>query len=384
MPLTSATLLDWMTGPKSEAGVTVSEKSSLGLSAVWRSVNLIAGTSASLPLKAYQDDERGVRRAARPGVLGQLHPDLTTYEWLELAFCHLCLWGNAYAKILRNEAGTIRELWPLEPSRVRAGRASDGSKVYGIDGVDLSGASTGELLPFTDREILHIPGFGYDGVTGMSPIRLARQGLGLAAAAERFGARFFGNNQMPAGILQSDAAISQEKADELKARWKATVGGPDRYHDIAVLGSGAKFERLTIPPEDAQFIETRKFQVAEIARMYGIPPHMLADTEKSTSWGTGIEQQSIGFVVYTLRPWLVRAEQRLSRLLPAPTYAKFTVEGLLRGDTKSRYDAYAVARQWGWMSINDIRRLEDMPPVDGGDQYLQPLNMVPLGQELAA
>lgn len=373
VPLTSLTLLDWLGGPKSHAGVAVTETNALGMPAVWRAVNLIASTCASLPLHAYRQDDdtrlpvSGGSLAAK--LLSNPHPDMTPFEVWEQVFAHMLLWGNAYLRVLRNPLGKIAELWPLHPSRVKAGRASDdGTKVYEVDG-------DGDN-PLTDREVLHIPGFGYDGICGVSPIRLARQGIGLALAAEEFGARLFSNGSLAGGVLQTEQRLDQDQADALKTRWKQKVTGLDKAHEIAVLDSGAKFEKLTIPPEDAQFVETRRFQIAEIARIYGVPPHMLMDTEKSTSWGTGIEQQGIGFVVYTLRPWLTRVEQRLTRMLtPQAVYARYTVEGLLRGDTKTRFASYAVGRQWGWLSANDVRRLEDMPPIEGGDTYFVPLNM---------
>lgn len=377
LPLTSTALVDWLGGTPVHAGVSVNEKSALGMPAVWRAVNLIASTCASLPLHAYRktDDVRLPLEGGQAAVLlDNPHPDMTPFELWEQVYAHLLLWGNGYLKILRDQTGQVRELWPLHPGRVRTGRASDGTKVYVVDGNEDGAVG--------DRQILHVPGFGYDGVCGVSPIRLAKQGIGLAMAAEEYGARLFGSGSLASGILQTEQRLDQDAADRLKASWKSKVGGLDKAHEVAVLDSGAKFQQLTIPPEDAQFIESRRFQISEVARIYGVPPHMLMDTEKSTSWGTGIEQQGIGFVVYTLRPWLTRVEQRLTRLLrPTPVYAKYNVEGLLRGDTKARYESYAVARNWGWLSPNDIRRLEDMPPIPGGDVYHEPLNMQPIGAQ---
>lgn len=372
-PLTSQALIDVMVGPATDAGVNVSEKSALGLPAAYRAIALIAGTCAGLPLHAYRDrGEVRERMPSQPVLVSKPHPDMTPFEWAELVYVHLLGWGNAYLRKSKQVAtGRVTELWPIEPSRVRVGRAKDGSKVYGID-------ADGDTLPLTDEEILHIPGLGYDGTAGMSPIRAARQAIGLAMATEKHGARFFGSGTMLSGVLSTDQRIDTDTADRLKARWKSANAGLDNAHDIAVLGSGTNFTPISVNPSDAQFIETQKFSVAQIARIFGVPPHLLMDTEKSTSWGTGIEQQSIGFVTYTLRPWLIRVEQRLSRLLPQPQYVKFAVEGLLRGDTKARYESYAVGRNWGWLSVNDIRRLEDMSPVDGGESYLQPLNMTTL------
>lgn len=374
-PLTGSTILDWLGVAPSTSGVTVTEKTALGMPAVWRAVNLIAGTAASLPLHAYREGD-DVRLPVSDGsqaarLLDTPHPDLTKFELWELVYSHLLLWGNAYLLVLRNQGRETRELWPIHPSRVKAGRDSEGTKWYEVDG------DTG----YSDQQILHIPGFGYDGVCGVSPIRLAAQGIGLAMAAEQFGAKLFGSGSLMSGILQTEQRLNPEQADKIKTRWKAKMAGLQGAHDVAVLDSGVKFQQMSIPPGDAQFIESRRFQIAEIARIFGIPPHMLADTEKSTSWGTGIEQQSIGFVVYTLRPWLTRVEQRMSRLLqPQAVYARYAVEGLLRGDSAQRAAFYQQMWNIGVFSTNDIRKLEDFAPVEGGDVRYRPLNMGELGE----
>lgn len=379
-PLTSSAILDWIGGKPNASGVTVNEKTALGMPAVWRAVNLIAGTAASLPLHAYRtnDDVRlpvgDGAQAAR--LLANPHPDLTKFEMWELVYSHMLLWGNAYLLVLRNQGREIRELWPIHPSRVRVGRDSAGVKWYEVDGED---GKPG--LAYSDSQILHIPGFGYDGVCGVSPIRLAAQGIGMALAAEEFGAKLFGSGSLMSGILQTEQRLNPDQAEKIKTRWKAKMAGLQGAHDVAVLDSGIKFQQLSIPPGDAQFIESRRFQIAEIARIFGIPPHMLADTEKSTSWGTGIEQQSIGFVVYTLRPWLTRVEQRVSRLLqPSAVYARYAVEGLLRGDSQQRAAFYQQMWNIGVFSTNDIRKLEDFEPVEGGDVRYRPLNMGELGE----
>ncbi|MGA4726286.1 phage portal protein [Micromonospora taraxaci] len=377
VPLTSTTLLELFGGPKVHAGVAVTEEASLGMPAVWRAVNLIAGTAGSLPLHPYRE-VGDVRVKVTTGRAAQLldepHPDMTPFELWELMFGHLLLWGNAYFRVLRNRNGQVQELWLIHPGRVRAGRDSEtGLKIYEVDRAP---------DPLFDEQILHIPGPGYDGVCGVSPIRAARQGIGLALAAERYGAQLFGNGSLMSGILQTEQRLNGEQADALKARWKAKVGGLDKAHDVAVMDSGIKFQPLSIPPEDAQFIESRKFQIDEVARMFGIPPHMLMQTEKSTSWGTGIEQQSLGFVKFTLRPWLTRVEQRLSRLLrDQAVYVRYSLEGLLRGDSAQRSAFYRELWGIGVYSTNDIRRLEDQGPVEGGDVRYRPLNMGVLGTE---
>ena len=378
VPLTSTTLVDMMTaGATSHAGVQVSEKSSLGMSAVWRAVNLLAGTAASLPLHAYQQkddvrvpaspDQQGTRLLADP------HPDLTPMELWETAYAHLLLWGNCYFQKLYNQQGQLVELWPVRPELVRPGRARDMTKVYVVNG--------NEEDPKTDREIFHIPGFSLDGIVGLSVIQMHRQGLGLAFAAEEYGARLYGSGSMMSGILTTPTKLTQDQATKLKDQWAAKHSGLAHAHEVAVLDNGATFQQMSIPPEDAQFIESRRFQIAEVARMFGVPPHMLMDMERSTSWGTGIEQQGLGFVVYTLRPWLTRVEQRMTRLIrPATVYARYSVEGLLRGDSAARSAFYTSMWNIGAFSTNEIRKLEDQPPVPNGDIRYRPLNMGVLGE----
>lgn len=375
-PMTSTTLVDWLGGPKVHAGVAVNETSALGMTAVYRAVALISGSSASLPLHAYRESDGGRVRLSTgqaANLLDYPHPDMTPFEFWELVYVHLLTWGNAYIRVLRNRNGQIAELWALHPSRVRAGRESDeGLKVYQIDGAQ---------EPLFDDKILHIPGMGYDGVTGCSPIRLARQGVGLALAAEEYGARLFGSGSLMAGILQTEQRLTAEQADALKRRWKEKVSGIERAHDVAILDAGAKWQAVSIPPGDAQFIESRRFQVAEVARMYGVPPHMLMESEKSTTWGSGIESMSAGFVRYTLRPWLTRVEQRVTKLLrPQAVYARYSIEGLLRGSAAERAAFYTAMWNIGVYNTDDIRALEELAPVPGGDTRYRPLNMGELGQ----
>lgn len=382
LPLTSTTLVDFLNaGHHTAAGVRVNERNSLGLSAVWRSVNLIAGTGASLPLGGFRPGDNGIPLPVGPNtmaytLLATPHPDLTPFELWEIVYAHLLLWGNAYLRILRDRGGQIRELWPMHPSRVRAGRESEtGLKIYEIDGGQ---------LPLFDDGILHIPGFGYDGVCGVSPIRLARQGLGLSMAAEEFGGKLFGSGSLASGILQTEQRLDQDQADQLKKRWNARMSGLANAHDVAVLDSGIKFQQLSIPPGDAQFIEARQFQVAEIGRMFGVPLHMLMQTEKATSWGTGMEQQALNFVAYTLRPWLTRVEQRVTKLLqPGSVYARYDIEGLLRGDKAALAAWYTSMWNIGAFSTNDVRRKLVLEPVEHGDTRYRPLNFGFLGTENA-
>jgi HK97 family phage portal protein len=250
-----------------------------------------------------------------------------------------------------------------------------GRKIYAIDG----GADMGGMTCYDDQ-IMHLPGFGYDGICGVSPIRIASQGIGLALAAEEYGARLFGSGSLATGILQTEQRLKPEQADALHKRWRDKASGMASAHDIVVLDSGANFHQLTIPPQDAQFLQSRKFQVVEIARMFGMPPHMLMEVDGSTSWGTGIEQMTLGFVIFTLQNWLIRTEQRVTQVLrPQAVYAKYALAGLLRGDSTARAEFYTKLWNLGVFSTNDIRRLEEMAPVEGGDVRYRPLNMGLLG-----
>ena len=376
VPLTSQSIAEFLGPGKTSAGVGVNETNSLQMSGVYRAVNLIGGTSAGLPLHAFTKIDGSPARVGENSQAAQLledpHPDMTPFELWETVYAHLLLWGNAYLRKVRTRLGVIVELWAIHPGRVRSGRASDGTKVYAVDGQHV----------WTDYEVLHIPGFGYDGVCGVSPIRLAREGLGLAMAAEGFGARFFASGSLMSGILQTEQRLTQDQANALKASWQAKVAGLGQAHEVAILDAGAKFQQMSVPPGDAQFLESRQFQVTEVARWYGIPPHMLMQTEKSTSWGTGIEQQGLGFVTYTLGPWLRRVEQRLTKMLrPGTVYARYNVQGLLRGDSKAEAEYATAMHGIGVLSTNEIRALKELPPVDGGDVRYRPLNYGVLGQE---
>lgn len=387
VPLTSSSILDFLGLKPNASGVAVTEQTSLGMPAVWSAVNLIAGTCASLPLHAYRSGDvqrKKLSTGQAANLLEYPHPDLVPYDFWELVHAHRLLWGNAYILKLRNALGVIVELWPIHPSRVKVGRVGPGGdadlmgqKVYAVDG----GEDHGGLTYVGDREILHLPAFGYDGICGVSPIRIASQGIGLALAAEEYGARLFGSGSLASGILQTEQKLKPEQADQLASRWKRKANGIQTAHDVIILDAGTKFTQLTIPPEDAQFLQSRQFQVREVARMFGVPTHLLMDVEGSTSWGTGISEQTLGFVIFTLRRWLIRTEQSVTRMLrPDTVYAKYSLEGLLRGAPKDRAEFYKKMFDMGAFSTNDILELEDRAPVEGGDVRYRPLNMGILGQ----
>lgn len=377
-PLSSTSIVEALGLQQHNAtGVPVTERSALRSGAVWRAVNLISALGGALPIHAYRS---GTFERRTVQILENPHPDLTDFEFWRLLYTHRCLWGNSYAMVLRNQVGAIRELHPLVPERVQvtnvgASAENPSGKLFVIDG-NLD-------QPLTPRDVFHVPGFGYDGVTGVSPIRLAATTIGLGLAAEEYGARLWSAGSMLGGVLQTEQRLDPDVAARLKAGWRDKVAGLSKAHEVAILDSGAKFQPITMHNDDAQFLESRDFQVSEISRWFGVPPFLLNQTEKSTSWGTGLEQQATGFVKFDLHPvWLKPTEARITReLCGGGIYAKYKIEGLLRGDSKSRAEFYNTMRNVGAYSANDIRALEDMPPIDGGDSYLQPMNMEPLGTE---
>ena len=363
-----------------DAGVSVTPSTAIQSTAVLACVRLLAETLASLPLPVYTwRKDGGKELAPRHYLYSILHdepnPEMSSFDLREVLMGHLALWGNAYCNIEFDNAGRVKYLWPLRPDRMQMRRSRETGAVEYIYQMQDSQA---RLL--AAAEIWHLRGFGGDGLSGYSPIALARQAVGLALATEAFGARFFGNGARPGLVLEHPGKLSDEAHRRLRESWEERHQGLDHSHRVAVLEEGMKVEQIGMPPEDAQFLQTRSFQVSEIARIYRVPPHMIGDLERATF--SNIEQMSIEFVEYTLRPWMERWEQSIQRTLFMPGergayFAEFFVDGLLRGDVQSRYSAYATARQWGWLSINDIRKLENLNPVADGDAYLQPLNMAP-------
>ena len=368
---------DWWEAIRAHGGTpaVVTPRNALTIIAVYAAVRLIAESVGSLPLILYERTaDGGKRRATQHPLYELLHdqpnPEMTAVVFRETLQAHLGTWGNAYAQIVRDRGGRVRELWPLRPDRMTVKRNAAGALEYHYEGVQ---------QPFAAEEILHIPALGFDGLMGYSPIALARRGLWLLLAAEEYGARFFENDARPGVVLKHPDKLTEEAYRHIKESWEESHSGVDKAHKPAILEEGMDIETVGLPPQDSQFLETRKFQVTEIARLYRIPPHMLADLDRATF--SNIEHQGIEFVVYTLRPWLVRWEQAIRMRLLTPTerkryFAEHLVDGLLRGDIKSRYEAYNIGRNGGWLSANDIRSLENMNPIPGGDTYWTPMNMM--------
>tara|TARA_Y100001963_G_scaffold63430_1_gene88362 strand:+ start:657 stop:2261 length:1605 start_codon:yes stop_codon:yes gene_type:complete len=371
-------LVDWMGEGATDSGVNVTPETAMKFSAVFACVRVISETIASLPLFVYETKGRSKRKAREHSIYNLLHNspnrDQTPFVFFETLAAHASLWGNGYAFIQRNNGAVPVELLPLLPDRTQVERI-EGEKKY-VTTVN------GERLFFDPMDVLHIPAIGLDGMQGLSPIANARQAIGLGIATEQFGAKFFGNNANPSGILEHPSKLTPEARKNLRDSWSARHQGLENAHRVSILEEGMQWKQQSIPPEDAQFLQTRKFQLSEIARIFRVPPHFIGDLDKATF--SNIEHQSIEFVVHTIRPWVIRIEQEINQKLfrrdeAGTFYAEFKLDGLLRGDTKSRYESYAIARNWGWLSANDIRALENMNPVTGLDSYLQPLNMEPTG-----
>lgn len=364
---------------QSSSGKRVNEKTAMTMSAVYSCVRILSETLASLPLHVYETTDVGSKKATSHSLYHLLHnepnPEMTSFIFRETLMTHLLLWGNAYAQIIRNGKGDVLGLYPLMPDKMKVDRDENNTIYYEY----LS--SSGEKVKLTNRDILHIPGLGFDGLVGYSPIAMAKNAIGMSIAAEEYGAKFFSNGATPSGILEHPGTV--KNAESLRESWTRGFSG-NNSHKVAILEEGMKYTPISISPNEAQFLETRKFQINEIARIFRIPPHMIGDLEKSSF--SNIEQQSLEFVKYTLDPWVIRFEQAFNRRLLKDTekskfYVKFNVDGLLRGDYVSRMNGYAVGRQNGWMSANDIRALENLdriPSEEGGDLYLINGNMLPL------
>lgn len=376
------------------SGKTVTERTSMQITAVYCCVRILAESIAQLPFHLCKYGEDGSMERAKDHPLYRIlhdepNPEMTSFVFRETMMAHLLLWGNAYAQVIRNGRGEVTALYPLMPNRMTVDRDQKGQLYYSYQTQTSDAPQTGTgtviLMPW---DVLHIPGLSFDGLVGYSPIAAAKNSIGMALACEEYGASFFANGSAPGGILEHPGTISNP--EKVRDAWNEAFRGPGKGSKVAVLEEGLKYTPISINPQEAQFLETRKFQINEIARIFRIPPHMIGDLEKSSF--SNIEQQSLEFVKYTLDPWVCRWEQHTNKcLLTAEEKkiysAELNVDGLMRGDYKSRQEAYNIARNGGWMSANDIRRLENLPPIpaeDGGDEYLVNGTMTKLADAGAA
>lgn len=366
---------------RTTSGKPVNERTAMQTTAVYACVRILAEAIASLPLHVYEYQDDGGKKLVHDHPLYYLlhdepNPEMTSFVFRETLMSHLLIWGNAYAQIIRDGAGRVLGLYPLLPDKMDVQRDDKGNIYYVYSRNSDENPMFKEYgnIKLKAEDVLHIPGLGFDGLIGYSPIAMAKNAVGMTLACEEYGASFFANGANPGGVLEHPGVLKDPS--KVRESWNSVYRGVSNAHKIAVLEEGMKYQQIGIPPEEAQFLETRKFQINEIARLYRIPPHMVGDLDKSSF--SNIEQQSLEFVKYTLDPWVIRWEQSLQRSLLLPSekgkyFIKLNVDGLLRGDYQSRMNGYAVGRQNGWFSANDIREMENMNPIpdeEGGNLYL--------------
>ena len=373
-------------GQGAASGVEVDEIRAMQTSAVYACVRVLAETVASLPLFLYRREKDKNTKAREHPLFEVLHDlpngEMTSFNFREVMMTSLLLYGNAYARIIRDKSGHVKELWYLKPQNMEVERDDNTKKIK----YTYTDKTTNKTFIYKPEQIFHVIGLGYDGIKGLSPIDQAREAVGLALATEEYGARFFGNGARPGGILEHPGVVKDP--DKLRESWNKVYQGAKNSNKIAVLEEGMKYHEIGLSPEASQFLQTRKYQLNEICRIFRVPPHLVGDLERSTF--SNIEHQSIDFVTHTIRPWLVRWEQAIYKSLlndkeRSIYYSKFNVDGLLRGDFATRMQGYATARQNGWMSINEIRKLEELNPIskeEGGDAYLVNGNMISANQPI--
>lgn len=370
----------WGGGVQSKAGVNVTELNALQSTAVYACVRVLAEAVASLPFLVYRRLPAGGKtRAPEHPLFKILHhrpnPLMTSFELRETLTAHVTLWGNAYAEIERNNANIPIALWPLLPNKMRVEGEEQVLKYFYT-------LPQGKEVQIPAENIFHLRGLSANGFLGQSVIGFAREAIGLSLGTEEFGSRFFSNNAVPGGVLQHPGRLSKEGRDNLQKSFKQEHEGLSKAHRMAILEEGMEYKMIGIPGKDAQFLETRKFQVNEIARIYRVPPHLIGDLERATF--SNVEQQNINFVVHTMRAWFVRWEQAILRDLFEEEeseifFAEFLVDGLLRGDAKSRNEAYAIQRQWGIINADEWREMENKNPQPNGQGkvYIVPVNYAP-------
>ena len=369
------------------AGKNVNERSAMQMTAVYSCVRILAEAIAGLPLHLYRyTDNDGKEKAVDHPLYLLLHdepnPEMSSFVFRETLMTHLLLWGNAYAQIIRNGRGEVVALYPLMPNKMTVDRDENGKLYYKYQRAGDEAITGNETVLLRPSDVLHIPGLGFDGLVGYSPIAMAKNAIGLAIAAEEYGSKFYANGAAPSGVLEHPGTLKDPA--RIRESWNNAFGGSANAGKVAVLEEGLKYTPISINPSEAQFLETRKFQIDEIARIFRVPPHMVGDLEKSSF--SNIEQQSLEFVKYTLDPWVIRWEQSLSRSLFSPDekksyFFKFNVDGLLRGAYHERMQGYSVGIQNGFMSPNDVRSLENLdliPEELGGNNYMVNGNMIKL------
>lgn len=370
-------LVQYTGGGESWSGEAVTVESSLKVPAVLACITILSQDTASLPLILYRRLKRGKERASEHPLYRLIHdepnPEMSSMVYRELITSHMIGWGDHFSQMIWDGRGVVRELWPLNPARMEVGR-KNGERIY------LYTKENGGKVPFTQDEILHIPAFGFDGLRGKSLISLARNAIGLGISAEKYASRVFKHDARPGSVLTHPKELSDNARENLQKSWMSFYGGSDNAGKVAIIEEGMDFKTIGFPPKDAMFIESQEWTVQQLSRVFRIPPHMLGDVERSTSWGTGIEQQQLGYIAHTLRPWTVRIEQYLNRSLllereKGDYFFSHLFDELLRADTYTRMQAYALAITNGILTRNEVREAENRLPYEGGDEPLYPLNM---------
>jgi HK97 family phage portal protein len=373
-------------GLETNAGAKVDYTTAMGIPAVWACTRIIAESIASLPLHLYIRKGRGKDRMPSHPLYPLLHdkpnPEMSAMSFRETFSYHILHWGNAFAEKEMDQLGRVKALWPIGPDRVEVMRDRDTREIFYKVRVE----DTGKTQNLQKDQVLHIPGLSYNGVVGFSPITKMREAIGFALATEEYGARFFGAGTHPSLVVSHPSKLSPTAHKNLSDSLADKYSGLGKSHRLLLLEEAMKVEKIGFSPEDSQFLQTRAFELAEVCRIWRVPLHLVQEYSKGTSYASN-EQQSLEFVIHTLRPWLVRFEQGYNNQLFATDlerrryFFEHLVDGLLRGDITARYEAYTKGRNWGWLSADDIRELENMNPLPEGkgDVYLQPLNMVEAG-----
>ena len=369
-----------ISGDPTPSGVNVNESKAATLSAVWNAITVLSGALASRPFTVYRRVDEGRERSADHPIYRILHeapnPEQTAFEYWEMAMAHALLFGNHYAEIQRNGSGRVIALWPLDPARTTALR-KNGQKLYRVR------PQSGEEIFLFEREVFHVPGLSFDGLAGKRVLAVARDSIGLALAAEEYANRFYGSGSTLSGVLEIDGSVSDEQYDRLRSDWSRKHSGLSNAHRFALLENGLKWKATGVTPEDSQFLESREFQIDEVARWFNVPPHKIKSLRRATF--SNIEHQAIEFDTDSVLPWARRFEQRANRtFFPSETdefYAEFEFMGVLRADSKARSEFYAKMFNLGAMSRNEIRAKENMNSVEGGDEFFVPANLAPVGAE---
>lgn len=376
-------LKDFFGGRESHSGAVVNEQTALCSTAVWACVRLLSDTFASLPGFVYKNMEpKGKEKAKKYPIYKLIHdaanPLMTSFVWRETMMGHILTWGNCYSEIEFNNRGYPVALWPLRPDRTRPERDKTTGELYYITQID------GQEYKLPNKNVLHIPGLSFDGLKGYSPIAMAREAIGLSLATEEFGARYFGSGTHPGAVItrpiDAPSLEGQEAIESLRSYLVDAYSGLGKSHRLMLLEEGMDIKNIGIPPEDSQFLQTREFQVTEIARFYGVQPHLIGDLTKSTN--NNIEEQALEYVIYSLRPWLVRWEQsQKMKLIPEEDqetyFIEYLVDGLLRGDFKSRQEGLQIQRRNGIINADDWCEIENKNPLGGkvGEIHIVETNM---------